>query len=114
MIFASRFTNPEPVQRSPQDRPFVYITPAICLTGRYLTAPSCETPCFQFQVGVGQVIPGWDLTLLNMQQGEQRTVILPPDLAYGKEGVAGIVPPDSPLRFDIELVEILPPRPVSP
>jgi len=69
---------------------------------------------FQFQVGVGQVIPGWDLTLLNMQQGEQRTVILPPDLAYGKEGVAGIVPPDSPLRFDIELVEILPPRPVSP
>jgi FKBP-type peptidyl-prolyl cis-trans isomerase len=60
---------------------------------------------FEFTVGAGQVIPGWDATVSNMQVGEKVTVLIPSDLAYG-EGRQGI-PPYSPLVFDIELLEIV-------
>lgn len=59
---------------------------------------------FQFQVGIGQVIPGWDETLADMRPGERRTVVIPPALAYGPEGAGGVIPPDSHLRFDIEFM----------
>ena len=59
---------------------------------------------FEFNVGTQQVIPGWDYTLLNMKKGEQRTIILPPEMAYGSRGV-GPIPPDSWLVFDVELLE---------
>ena len=58
---------------------------------------------FEFNVGTQQVIPGWDYTLLNMKKGEQRTIILPPEMAYGSRGV-GPIPPDSWLVFDVELL----------
>lgn len=59
---------------------------------------------FQFQVGIGQVIKGWDETLADMRPGERRSVVIPPDLAYGREGAGGIIPPNSYLRFDIEFI----------
>lgn len=60
---------------------------------------------FEFKVGTGQVIPGWDTVLLAMKKGGRRTVILPPEMAYGKAGV-GPIPPNSWLIFDIELLDI--------
>lgn len=60
---------------------------------------------FEFTVGAGQVIPGWDATVSNMRVGDKVTVLIPSDLAYG-EGRQGI-PPYSPLVFDIELLEIV-------
>lgn len=61
----------------------------------------------EFELGEGQIIPGWDRTLRDMKVGEQRTVIIPPNLAYGSEGARGIVPPNAFLVFDVQLVDIV-------
>lgn len=58
---------------------------------------------FEFMVGIGQVIRGWDESVLDMQIGEKRRVIIPSELAYGSRGAGTIIAPGSDLIFDIEL-----------
>jgi FKBP-type peptidyl-prolyl cis-trans isomerase len=60
---------------------------------------------FTFQVGLGQVIPGWDATLLDMKKGEQRTVIVPWWLAYGERGYPPLISPKTSLVFEIKLLD---------
>ncbi len=60
---------------------------------------------FTFQVGFGQVIPGWDATLLDMKKREQRTVIIPWWLAYGERGAPPEIPPKASLVFEIKLLD---------
>ena len=66
---------------------------------------------FQFTVGAGQVIKGWDQGLLGMKVGEKKKLVLPPDLAYGPAGITMpdgtvVIPQNATLIFDIELISI--------
>ncbi len=61
---------------------------------------------FSFVAGAGQVIKGWDETVLEMREGETRYIILPPDLAYGAHGAGRIIPANATLRFRVELLKI--------
>ncbi len=60
-----------------------------------------------FQLGAGEVIPGWDQGIAGLQVGERARLTIPPDLAYGEAGAGGVIGPNETLVFDVELVEIL-------
>lgn len=61
---------------------------------------------FTFTLGAHQVIPGWDEGIAGMKAGGERTLIIPPALAYGSEGAGGVIPPNATLIFDVELLRI--------
>lgn len=64
---------------------------------------------FRFTLGAGQVIPGWELGITGMKAGGKRTLVIPPELAYGPRGAGDVIPPNATLTFDVELVAVEPP-----
>ena len=90
--------------------PKVGDTVMVHYTGRFTNGKIFDTSVgkqpFQFVLGRGQVIKGWDEGVGSMKVGGKRKLIIPPNLAYGAQGYPGVIPPNSTLTFVVELLKI--------
>ncbi|MCX7023750.1 MAG: FKBP-type peptidyl-prolyl cis-trans isomerase [Spirochaetes bacterium] len=74
--------------------------------GRIFDRSDLNGKPFEFELGTGQVIPGWDLAIQEMRLGEKRVVAIPPELAYGPVGMPGVIPGNAFLVFEMKLTSV--------
>jgi|SRR5579862_33700 FKBP-type peptidyl-prolyl cis-trans isomerase len=61
---------------------------------------------FEFILGRGEVIAGWDQGVAGMKVGGERTLLIPPELGYGARGAGGVIPPNATLLFEVSLLQV--------
>jgi len=88
------------------DRVKVHYTGRL-LTGQKFDSSRDRDEPFAFTLGKGEVIKGWDEGVVGMKPGGKRKLTIPADKAYGAVGSPPKIPPNSPLEFEIELIEIV-------
>ena len=87
------------------DRVSVHYTGWFTTGGKFDSSVGRDEP-FEFVLGAGQVIRGWDQGVAQMKVGDKVKLTIPPDLAYGAQGYPGAIPPNSTLVFEVELLGI--------
>lgn len=91
----------EPAQ--PGDQALVHYTGWLKDGTKFDSSVDRKEP-FEFQLGAGQVIAGWDQGVAGMRPGEKRLLVIPPELGYGERGAGSAIPPGAELLFQVELV----------
>jgi len=91
---------------SPGDKLTMHYTGTLASNGAQFDSSRDRGQPFQFQIGVGQVIPGWDKGVMKMSLGERATLRIPSKMGYGERGAGSDIPPNADLVFDVELLAI--------